>query len=267
VPTSIHRITAFPRTLRRYECPELGQPPKHSALGWAAVVAILCFTKDVVKRVSKFPARGGTISTCREAEAYAHPESAASGKCLPSWMRWTALHNGCRVQGFDWNLPRRKFDHQQQIDCEAPHARTCKKLNLHILRGIATSGWLIQEYHQPPYMNNGKGDGNVHALRPLDSDLAKPKARVLVVDDDLDTVHSMAMLIKMMGHEVQFAINGFAGIDIARSFRPDVILLDINLPDFKGDHLAKQLKYEPGLERTYIVAVSGRSDDQMRQHD
>jgi CheY-like chemotaxis protein len=103
----------------------------------------------------------------------------------------------------------------------------------------------------------------MHAIRH--SDAGKPKARVLVVDDDLDTVHSMAMLIKMMGHEVQFAINGFAGLDIARTFRPDVILLDINLPDFKGDHFARQLKYEPGLERTCIVAVTGQSDEQARQ--
>ena len=39
--------------------------------------------------------------------------------------------------------------------------------------------------------------------------------RVLVVEDDLDAVHSMAVLIKMMGHECQFAINGFAALEIA----------------------------------------------------
>jgi CheY-like chemotaxis protein len=92
-----------------------------------------------------------------------------------------------------------------------------------------------------------------------------PKVRILVVDDDLDTVHSMALLLRTLGHEVQFAINGLAAIDVARSFRPDVVLMDINLPDFQGDHLARQLKYEPGLERARLVAVSGRTDDQTRQ--
>ena len=89
----------------------------------------------------------------------------------------------------------------------------------------------------------------------------QPKRRVLVVDDNLDTVHSMAILIKMMGHECQFAINGFAAIDVARKFRPDVILLDIGLPDFKGHEIANQLKFEPGLERTRMIAVSGLPDD------
>ena len=80
--------------------------------------------------------------------------------------------------------------------------------------------------------------------------------RVLVVDDNLDAVHSMAILIKMMGHECQFAINGLAALQIAREFRPDVILLDIGLPDFMGYEIAKQLKWEPGLELTRIIAVT-----------
>jgi CheY-like chemotaxis protein len=86
------------------------------------------------------------------------------------------------------------------------------------------------------------------------------KKRVLVVDDDLDTVHTMATLIKMMGHQVQFAINGFAALDIARQFRPEVVLLDISLPDFRGYDIARQLKWEPGLERTRVVAISARPE-------
>ena len=92
-----------------------------------------------------------------------------------------------------------------------------------------------------------------------------PKRRVLVVDDNLDAVHSMAMLLKMLGHEVQFAINGFAALDVARKFRPDVILLDIGLPDLQGDDIARQLKWEPGLERTRMIAVTGRNDDEVRR--
>ena len=60
----------------------------------------------------------------------------------------------------------------------------------------------------------------------------------------------------MMGHEVQFAINGFAALDVAREFRPDVILLDIGLPDFTGCAIARQLKWEPQLRHTRIFAIS-----------
>ena len=76
----------------------------------------------------------------------------------------------------------------------------------------------------------------LHQLKPG----FRPKLRVLVVDDNLDTVHSMAMLVKMMGHEVQFAINGFAALEVAREFRPDVVLLDIGLPDFSGCEIARR---------------------------
>jgi two-component system CheB/CheR fusion protein len=88
---------------------------------------------------------------------------------------------------------------------------------------------------------------------------------VLVVEDDLDSVHSMATLIKMMGHEVQFAINGFAALDVARTYRPDIIILDIGLPDFQGDHIAMQLRYEPGLERARIIAISGLPEEHLEQ--
>lgn len=93
----------------------------------------------------------------------------------------------------------------------------------------------------------------VHNLKPQH----QAKHRVLVVEDNLDSVHSMATMLKMMGHDVQFAINGFAAIDAARRFKPDVILLDIGLPDFKGDEIARQFKYEPGLEKVRIIAITG----------
>jgi CheY-like chemotaxis protein len=110
-------------------------------------------------------------------------------------------------------------------------------------------------------MDNQKKLATVLSLQPN----LQPKRRVLVVDDDLDAVHSMAMLLKSMGHEVQFAINGFAAIEVARKFRPDLTLLDVGLPDFKGDDIARQLKWEPGLEKIRIIAVTGRSDDEVRQ--
>ena len=86
--------------------------------------------------------------------------------------------------------------------------------------------------------------------------------RVLVVEDDLDAVHSMAVLIKIMGHQCQFAINGFAALEIARQFRPEIILLDIGLPDFKGYEIAKQLKWEPGLEATHIIAITALPEEE-----
>jgi CheY-like chemotaxis protein len=103
--------------------------------------------------------------------------------------------------------------------------------------------------------------GSVHNLKPAQ----QLRRRVLIVEDNLDAVHSMATLIRMMGHEVQFAINGFAALDIARRFRPEVILLDIGLPDFRGYNIARQLKWEEGLTHTRMVAITGRPMEEVRQ--
>jgi two-component system CheB/CheR fusion protein len=91
------------------------------------------------------------------------------------------------------------------------------------------------------------------------------KRRVLVVEDNLDSVHSMALLVRMMGHEVRFAINGFAALDIAREFRPDVVLLDIGLPDFNGCEIARQLRFEEGLGKTRFIAISALPAQQYRE--
>jgi CheY-like chemotaxis protein len=87
---------------------------------------------------------------------------------------------------------------------------------------------------------------------------------VLIVEDNLDAVHSMSVLLKMMGHEVEFAINGFAALDAVRRFRPEVILLDIGLPDFKGYNIARQLKWDEQLHPR-IIAITGRSMAEVRQ--
>jgi CheY-like chemotaxis protein len=102
---------------------------------------------------------------------------------------------------------------------------------------------------------------NVRNLKPV----TELKRRVLVVEDNLDAVHTMALLVKMMGHEVQFAINGFAALETARTFRPDIILLDIGLPDFTGCEIARQLKWEPDLKGTRIIAISALPEREYKQ--
>jgi CheY-like chemotaxis protein len=49
-------------------------------------------------------------------------------------------------------------------------------------------------------------------------------------------------------------------MDIARTFRPDIILLDIGLPDFKGYEVVRQLRFDPRLEATRIIAITGLPD-------
>lgn len=98
---------------------------------------------------------------------------------------------------------------------------------------------------------------NVKSIRGEDWPTGR---RVLVVEESLDSLHTLALLITMMGHECQFTLSGFA-LKIAREYRPDIILLDIGLPDHKGYRIARQLRYQPGLEHTRIIAMTALPED------
>ena len=88
-----------------------------------------------------------------------------------------------------------------------------------------------------------------------------PHRRVLVVDDNLDYLRSMTLLLRGMGHEVDFAINATAAISVARRFRPDTVFLDVGLPDGDGRLLARALRREAGLGDAHIVCVTGRAHE------
>jgi len=100
-----------------------------------------------------------------------------------------------------------------------------------------------------------------HQLKPD----TPTRLRVLVVQDNLDSFHSMAVRLRMMGHEVQFAISGFATLDVAREFRPDLVLVDIGLPDFNGYETIRQLRFDKALGNTRFVVLSALPAQQRRR--
>jgi CheY-like chemotaxis protein/anti-sigma regulatory factor (Ser/Thr protein kinase) len=90
-------------------------------------------------------------------------------------------------------------------------------------------------------------------------------ARILVVDDNVDTARGMARLLELLGHEVAIAHSGPEGIDMAREHRPDFVLLDIGLPGMDGYEVASRLRREECCKDTVIIAVSGYGQDEDRR--
>jgi PAS domain S-box-containing protein len=89
--------------------------------------------------------------------------------------------------------------------------------------------------------------------------------RVLVIDDNHDACATLAALLRMEGHEVREAHDGPEGIDAAKAFAPDLVLLDIGMPGMSGYEVAQALRKLPGGGALRIVAVTGWSQDHDRQ--
>jgi two-component system CheB/CheR fusion protein len=89
--------------------------------------------------------------------------------------------------------------------------------------------------------------------------------RVLVVDDYRDTADTMAMLLRMWGHDVRVATDGPAALEVAGSYLPDVVLLDIGLPGMDGYEVARRLRQDVGLRRARLVSVSGYAEPKDHQ--
>jgi CheY-like chemotaxis protein/two-component sensor histidine kinase len=85
----------------------------------------------------------------------------------------------------------------------------------------------------------------------------RTRHRVLVVDDNRDGAESLAILLKMAGHETAMAFDGRAGVNAAATFRPNVVLLDIGLPKLNGYEACKAIRLLPEGPGSLIIAVTG----------
>jgi PAS domain S-box-containing protein len=88
--------------------------------------------------------------------------------------------------------------------------------------------------------------------------------KILVVDDNHDTARTSALWLKTFGHDLREAYDGKTALEIAREFRPNVILLDIGLPGMSGYEVAQALRRE-GFTRETLIAISGYSQPEDRR--
>jgi DNA-binding response OmpR family regulator len=111
----------------------------------------------------------------------------------------------------------------------------------------------------------------MYRYRAMTSSKDKPSSppaitrRVLIVEDDDDSREMLMEIVGLLGHRAFGAPNATDALKVARDTHPDVVLIDIGLPDASGHDIAKTLRAAPNGSRVRLVALTGYSDSATRQ--
>jgi two-component system, cell cycle response regulator DivK len=86
-----------------------------------------------------------------------------------------------------------------------------------------------------------------------------PKIRILIVEDNEDNQELMRFLLERAGYDVISVENGLEGVEAARREKPDIILMDLSLPELDGWSAARQIKADAELKSTPLIAVTAHT--------
>jgi signal transduction histidine kinase/CheY-like chemotaxis protein len=100
---------------------------------------------------------------------------------------------------------------------------------------------------------------------PVQQILEPMRLRILIADDNADAAASLAMLLQLGGHQVQTAADGREAVKLAERFRPDVIFLDVGMPNLDGVEAARQIRVRPWGQHVRIVALTGWGQEVERR--
>jgi len=89
--------------------------------------------------------------------------------------------------------------------------------------------------------------------------------RVLVVDDNIDSADSITSLLEASGHDVKVAYSAEKALEMAAEYQPEIMLLDIGLPEMDGYEVAKRLRQNLQLKDLRLIALTGYGQDSDRQ--
>jgi CheY-like chemotaxis protein len=89
--------------------------------------------------------------------------------------------------------------------------------------------------------------------------------RVLIVEDYVDAADSLALLLRLWGHEVHVCRTGSEALEAALATPPDAALIDLMMPGMDGCQLARRLREHPQLRGTVLIAVTGMTDQDHRR--
>jgi len=92
------------------------------------------------------------------------------------------------------------------------------------------------------------------------------KLRVLLVDDDQEQLDLFGRVLRRQGFIVETSDSPFGTTNLVRSFEPDVVLLDLEMPAIRGDQLVSVIRDRLGPNKTKILLFSATDEDELREH-
>jgi len=128
--------------------------------------------------------------------------------------------------------------------------------------------------------STGLGNGSTFTLRlPLEQSTAMrsaeianaatavtvPARRVLIADDNVDSAESLAMLLRLQGHDVEVVHDGAEALRRLEEFRPRFALLDIGMPKINGYEVARRIRAQPWGSSLSLIALTGWGQEQDRR--
>jgi two-component system CheB/CheR fusion protein len=168
------------------------------------------------------------------------------------------------------------FDLFMQADASPSRATSGLGIGLTLVRHLVELHGGSVEVHSP-----GLGQGSEFVVRlpalperPRGAARAAPREsavqesvphRILVTDDNVEGAETFAIMLRRAGHEVQVAHSGARTLEIATEFQPQVVFLDVGMPEMDGYETARQLRDLAGLEDTLLVALTGYGQESDRQ--
>jgi two-component system, chemotaxis family, CheB/CheR fusion protein len=232
--------------------------PKHPVRLEADHVRLAQVFSNLLINAAKYTDPGGQI----------HLRAAREGAELVVAIR----DNGI---GISADMMPRLFKMFEQAQGSLGRAEGGLGIGLSLVRGLVTlHGGSVEA------RSDGPGTGSEFIVRlPVDApvggapdrDVAEQSCssgggfKILVVDDNRDAADSCATLLELSGHHVQTAYTGRRALELAESFRPHVLLLDIGLPDFDGYQLAATIRAAPWGRATVLIAVTGWGQEEDRR--
>jgi CheY-like chemotaxis protein/anti-sigma regulatory factor (Ser/Thr protein kinase) len=88
--------------------------------------------------------------------------------------------------------------------------------------------------------------------------------RILVADDNHDAAEALSLQLQLAGHDVRTANDGLEALEVATTFDPDIVLLDLGMPKMDGYEAARRLRLRPGAKRVRLIALTGWGQQQDR---